>query len=137
MRCSCGRADSVMDSHTTCPGFKTWLVLSTELPTDYHHNSIIELSVRCSVWNVGKGFPCPVLPKTFICSCVFQCCVPNQWIAQRQVCPMSVYCNISSNSSSISSNAINHPYMYVSPKGFSYVYVSPSVSSYLSVRSNG
>ena len=23
---SCGRADSVMDSHTTGPGFKTWLV---------------------------------------------------------------------------------------------------------------
>ena len=25
-------------------------------------------------------------------SCVFQCDVPHQWIAQRQVCPVSVYC---------------------------------------------
>ena len=26
-------------------------------------------------------------------SCVFQCDVPHQWIAQRQVGPMSVYCD--------------------------------------------
>ena len=37
-----GRADSVMDSHTTGRRFKT--VLSTELQTDYHPNSI-KLSV--------------------------------------------------------------------------------------------
>ena len=26
-------------------------------------------------------------------SCVFQCDVPHQWIAQQQVGPMSVYCD--------------------------------------------
>ena len=26
-------------------------------------------------------------------SCVFQCDVPHQWIAQRQVGPVSVYCD--------------------------------------------
>ena len=26
-------------------------------------------------------------------SCVFQCDVPNQWIAQRQVGPVSVHCD--------------------------------------------
>ena len=26
-------------------------------------------------------------------SCVFQCNVPHQWIAQRQVSPVSVYCD--------------------------------------------
>ena len=33
--------------------------LSTELLTDYHHNSIIKLSVRwcVCVWTVGEGFP--------------------------------------------------------------------------------
>ena len=39
-------------------------VLSTELPTDYHHNSIIGLSVRWCLWKVGEGFPGWVLPKT-------------------------------------------------------------------------
>ena len=31
-------------------------ILSTKLPTGYHHTSI-ELSVRWYVWNVGEGFP--------------------------------------------------------------------------------
>ena len=39
-------------------------VISTELPTDYHHISIIKLSVRWCVWKVGEGFPDRVLPKT-------------------------------------------------------------------------
>ena len=39
-------------------------VLCTELPTEYHHNSRIELSVRWCVWKVGGGFPIRVLPKT-------------------------------------------------------------------------
>ena len=30
------------------------MVLSTELPTDYHHNSIIELSVCWCVWKIGE-----------------------------------------------------------------------------------
>ena len=40
------------------------MVLCTELPTDYHHNSIIELSVCWCVWKVGEGLPGRVLPKT-------------------------------------------------------------------------
>ena len=39
------------------------MVLSTELPTDYHHNSI-KLSIRWCVWKVGEGFPGQVSPKT-------------------------------------------------------------------------
>ena len=40
------------------------MLLSTELPTDYHHNSIVELSIRLGVGKVGEGFPGWVLPKT-------------------------------------------------------------------------
>ena len=38
-------------------------VLSTELPTVDHHDSI-KLSVRWCVWKVGEGFPGRVSPKT-------------------------------------------------------------------------
>ena len=39
-------------------------VLSTELPTGYHHlYSVIELSIRWCVWKVGEGFPGRVSPK--------------------------------------------------------------------------
>ena len=40
----CGRADSVMDSHTTGPGFKIRLAQ-------------YKLSVRWCVWKVGEDFP--------------------------------------------------------------------------------
>ena len=83
----CGRADSVMDSHTTGPGFKTRL-----LPTVDHRDSI-KLSVRWFAWKVGEGFPGRVSPKTLKWVAVFQCYVPHQWIAQRQVGPVSVYCD--------------------------------------------
>ena len=39
-------------------------VLYTELPTYYHHISIIKLSVLWCVLKVGEGFPGRVLPKT-------------------------------------------------------------------------
>ena len=32
-------------------------VLSTKLPTVYHHNSTIELRLCWCVWKVGEGFP--------------------------------------------------------------------------------
>ena len=68
-------------------------VLSTELPTDYHHTSI-ELSVRYCVWKVGEGFPARVFTQDIkMGSGVFQCDVPHQLIAQRQVGPVSVYCD--------------------------------------------
>ena len=71
-----------MDSHTTGPGVQDLVgaVLSTELPTDCHHNSI-ESSVRWCVWQVGKSK---------MGSYVFQCDVPRQWIAQRQLGPVSI-----------------------------------------------
>ena len=64
-RSSCGPADSELDSHTTGPRVQdpVGTVLSTELPTGYHHNSI-GLSIRWCVWKVGEGFPGRVLPKT-------------------------------------------------------------------------
>ena len=46
-RSSCVRADSVMDSHS-------YGTLSTELLTDYHHSSIIKLSVCCIYGKSGK-----------------------------------------------------------------------------------
>ena len=49
-----------MDSHTA-HRFRVQdpvgTVLSTELPTDYHHNSIIELGVPLCVWKIGERFP--------------------------------------------------------------------------------
>ena len=61
---SCGRVDSVMDSHTTGVRvqYPVGTVLSTELPTVNHHNSI-KLSVRWCVCKVGEGFPNRVSPK--------------------------------------------------------------------------
>ena len=37
--------------------------LSNEIPTDYHHISIMKLSVRWCVWKVGEEFPGWVLPR--------------------------------------------------------------------------
>ena len=62
----CGRADSLMNLHTTGPSWvqdPVGTVLSTELPTVNHHNSI-KLSVRWCMWKVGEGFPGRVSPKT-------------------------------------------------------------------------
>ena len=62
----CGRADSVLDSHTTARSRvqdPVGTVLSTELPTVDHHDSI-KLSVRWCVWKVGEGFHGRVSPKT-------------------------------------------------------------------------
>ena len=65
--------------------------LSTELLTDYHHNSIIKLSVRWCLLKVGEGRG-KITQDTKIGGCVPQCEVPHQWIA-RQVGPVSVYCD--------------------------------------------
>ena len=63
-RSSCGWADCVMDLHTTGPGSSPsgYGTLSTKLPTDYHHSSIIKLSVCWCVWKVVGGFLNRVLP---------------------------------------------------------------------------
>ena len=86
----CGRADSVMDSHTTDP---VGTVLSTELPT-VDHNDSIKLSVRWWVWKGRGRISWSGLTQDIkMGSCVFQCDVPHQWIAQQQVGPVSVYCD--------------------------------------------
>ena len=41
------------DLNSRSDGYSTF---STKLLTDYHHNSIIKLSVRWCVWKVGEGF---------------------------------------------------------------------------------
>ena len=47
------------------------------------NNLCIELSVRWCVWKVGEGFPGSGLTQDIkMGSCVFQCEVPHQWIAQ-------------------------------------------------------
>ena len=39
-------------------------ILSTDLLTDYHHNSIVKLSLRWCVWKVEEVLPDRVWPKT-------------------------------------------------------------------------
>ena len=68
-------------------------VLSTELPADYHHNIIIEFSVHWCVEGRGRISRSCLIQDIQMGSCVFQCDVPHQWIAQRQVGPVSVYCD--------------------------------------------
>ena len=41
----------------------------------------------------GKDFPVGSDTRHKMGSCVFQCDIPHQWIAQRQVGPVSVYCD--------------------------------------------
>ena len=90
----CGRADSVLNSHTTGPGFKTRLVryflLSFRLLTTMQHQ--VERSLVC-VEGRGRISRSGLTQDIKMSSCVFQCDVPHQWIAQRQVGPVSVYCD--------------------------------------------
>ena len=89
-RSICGQADSVMDSHTTGQWFKTrWVRYTSYKAPDYH--SIIDLSFSWCVWKVREGF----LHRVWLIkmgSCVFQCDILHQWIAQ-QVGPKFVYCD--------------------------------------------
>ena len=66
-------------------------VLSTELPTDYHLDDSIAFAGVCG--GSGKDFPVGSNKYIKMGSCVFQCDVPHQWIAQPQVGPVSVYCD--------------------------------------------
>ena len=72
-----------MDLHTTGPGFKTRLVWYTfyveRLLVCVEHRGRISWSGLTQDIKMG--------------SCVFQCDVPHQWIAQRQAGPVSVYCD--------------------------------------------
>ena len=53
---------AIIKSPTYCTAHRE--PLTTELLTDSHHDSIIELSVCWCVWNVGEGFPGRFLPNT-------------------------------------------------------------------------
>ena len=57
--------------------------LYTELLTDYHQ--CVEVHGRISRSGLTQDIK--------MGSCVFQCDVPHQWIAQQQVGPVSVYCD--------------------------------------------
>ena len=91
---SYGRADIVMDSHTTGPGFKTRLVryflprfrLTTTIPES------VERLLVC-VEGQGRTSRSGLTQDIKMDSWVFQCDVPYRWIAQRQVGPVSVYCD--------------------------------------------
>ena len=93
LRSRCGRADSVMDSHTSGPGFKTRLVLYFLL--SYRLLTTITASswAFAVVWGRSGRISWSCLTQDIkMGSCVFQCDVPHKWIAQQQVGPVSVYC---------------------------------------------
>ena len=87
-----------MDSHTTGPAFKTrWLRYtfyraSDWLPPWQHHR--VERSMVC-VEGRGRISRSGLIQVIKMGSCVglFQRDVPHQWIAQRQVGPVGVYCD--------------------------------------------
>ena len=84
---SCGRVDSVMDSHTTGPGFNTrsvrYCLLSFQLTTTIKASYSVEHSLVCVE---GWGRISRVWHKTLKWVAI---CIP----AQRQVGPVSVYCD--------------------------------------------
>ena len=71
--------------------------LSTELPTDYQHiyqlHKVERLPVGECVEDRGRISRSGLTQDIKMGSCVFQCDVPHQWISQRQVGPVSVYCD--------------------------------------------
>ena len=76
------------------PGFTIWLV-QYFLPSfrlTHHHNSRVECSLVC-VESQGRISWSVLTQDIKMGSCVFQFDVPHQWIAQRQVDPVSVYCD--------------------------------------------
>ena len=83
---------STEKQHTTGPGFKTRLVRyflpSFRLTTTITYHKVGP-SLVCVDGRVKSGS----YPIHMMGSCVFQCDVPHQWIAQRQVGPVSVYCD--------------------------------------------
>ena len=83
---SCGRADRIMDPHSTVPGFKTWRErytfyrASDRLPP-YQHYKVQRLLVYVEGrGRISRSGPTQDLKMG---SCVLQCDDPLQWIAQR------------------------------------------------------
>ena len=88
----CGRADSVLDSHTTGsrPGWYGTLYWASDCWPPWQHQ--VERTLMC-VEGRGRISRSGLTQDIKMGSCVFQCDVPHQWIAQRQVGPASVYCD--------------------------------------------
>ena len=86
-RSSCGRVGS------TGPGSRPrgYGTLSTQPPTVYHHHRV-ERSLVC-VKDRERISRSGLTQDIKMDSCVLQGDVPHQWIAQRQVRHMSVYCD--------------------------------------------
>ena len=63
------------------------------LLTDYHHNSIIKFSVRWCVEDWGRISRSGLTQDIKMGICVILCDVQYQWIAQRQVGSVSLYCD--------------------------------------------
>ena len=64
---------------------------SLTISTDYHHK--VERLLVC-VEGRGRIFQSGPIQDIKIGSCVLQCDVTHQWISQRQVGPVSVYCDV-------------------------------------------
>ena len=91
----CGRVDSVMDLHATGPGFKTRLVLYFLLSFRLLTTITASSGAFAGVCMEGRGriSQSGLTQDIKMGSCVFQCDVLHKWIAERQVGPMSVYCD--------------------------------------------
>ena len=90
---SCGRADSVIDSHTTCPGFKTRMV--RYIVPNFRLTTTISVSVQFSslcVEGQGRISRSGLTQDIKMGSCVLPFHINALWIAQQQVGPVSVYC---------------------------------------------
>ena len=83
-----------MDSHTTGPVFKTGCYGTFYWASDWlpPYQYQVEHSLVC-VEGRGRISRSGLNQDIKMGSCVFQCDVPHQWIAQRQVGPVSIYCD--------------------------------------------
>ena len=96
IRSSCGQVDSIMDLHTTGPRFKTrWVRYffygASDWLSPYQHHKVEHLLV-CVEGQEGNCWS-GLTQDIKIGSCVYQCDIPHQWIAQWQVGPVSVCCD--------------------------------------------
>ena len=97
LRSSCRWAGSIMDSHHTGTRFRTrwiWYTFyrASEWLPPYQHHKVVQ-SLVC-VEGRGSIYWLGFTQDIKMGSCLFQCDVPRQWIAQQQVGPVSVYCDV-------------------------------------------
>ena len=91
-----------------CPVY--WLALRVwPLLPKMHCNGLITQSINYCMWGrSGRISRSGLTQDIRIGSCVFQSEVPHQWIAQRQVDPVSVYCDVGSREHSLFRNTWFH-----------------------------